>query len=213
MIEREAERMRAPLHAAGQRMACQCRARAPGLSGRARPDGSGGAKAVRPASVRQCRPAIATLARDRGVQDRMPAFEAGIVNAEWPARMQRLVAGALVDQAPQGSEIWLDGGHNAEGGARRRRGARRSRGAGVAPAGRDRRHDGEQGCERVPRQFRRADAPHHRGADSRIATMRCRRTGWRMRRARSACAWKALRASRPRCTRCHAWLTKCRRAS
>jgi len=46
----------------------------------------------------------------------MPAFEAGIVNAEWPARMQRLVSGALVCQGPQGSEIWLDGGHNAEGG-------------------------------------------------------------------------------------------------
>ena len=39
----------------GPAMACQCRARAAGLSGRARPDGSGGAKTVRPASVRQCR--------------------------------------------------------------------------------------------------------------------------------------------------------------
>ena len=46
----------------------------------------------------------------------MPAFEAGIVNAEWPARMQRLVSGALVDQGPKGCEIWLDGAHNAEGG-------------------------------------------------------------------------------------------------
>src|SRR6185369_5539807 len=46
----------------------------------------------------------------------MPAFEAGIVNAEWPARMQRLVSGALVAQGPPGCEIWLDGGHNAEGG-------------------------------------------------------------------------------------------------
>jgi dihydrofolate synthase/folylpolyglutamate synthase len=30
--------------------------------------------------------------------------------------MQRLVSGALVEQGPQGCEIWLDGGHNAEGG-------------------------------------------------------------------------------------------------
>jgi len=44
------------------------------------------------------------------------AFEAGIVDAEWPARMQRLAAGALTEQGPQGCEIWLDGGHNAEGG-------------------------------------------------------------------------------------------------
>ena len=30
--------------------------------------------------------------------------------------MQRLALGALVGQAPQGCELWLDGGHNAEGG-------------------------------------------------------------------------------------------------
>jgi dihydrofolate synthase/folylpolyglutamate synthase len=30
--------------------------------------------------------------------------------------MQRLASGALVEQGPQGCEIWLDGGHNAEGG-------------------------------------------------------------------------------------------------
>jgi dihydrofolate synthase/folylpolyglutamate synthase len=44
------------------------------------------------------------------------AFEAGVVNAEWPARMQRLGSGPLVDQGPTGGEIWLDGGHNPEGG-------------------------------------------------------------------------------------------------
>ena len=31
---------------------------------------------------------------------------------EWPARLQRLTAGALVDRAPADAEIWLDGGHN-----------------------------------------------------------------------------------------------------
>jgi dihydrofolate synthase/folylpolyglutamate synthase len=30
--------------------------------------------------------------------------------------MQRIAAGALLACGPQGSEIWLDGGHNAEGG-------------------------------------------------------------------------------------------------
>jgi dihydrofolate synthase/folylpolyglutamate synthase len=44
------------------------------------------------------------------------AFEAGIVSADWPARMQRITSGALLGWGPQGSEIWLDGGHNAEGG-------------------------------------------------------------------------------------------------
>lgn len=44
------------------------------------------------------------------------AIEAGIARADWPARMQRLGAGSLVEAAPPGSEVWLDGGHNADGG-------------------------------------------------------------------------------------------------
>jgi Folylpolyglutamate synthase len=60
--------------------------------------------------------AIATLRAQSAFRIEPAAFEAGIVNAEWPARMQRLASGALVEQGPQGCEIWLDGGHNAEGG-------------------------------------------------------------------------------------------------
>ena len=44
------------------------------------------------------------------------AFEAGIAKADWPARMQRLSHGAIAALAPAGSELWLDGGHNADGG-------------------------------------------------------------------------------------------------
>ena len=116
MIEQQARRMHAPLHAAGQEWHVNVeRGRlvyqddrglmdlaAPKLFGRHQFDNAG--------------LAIATLRAHRRVQDRSAAFEAGIVNAEWPARMQRLASGALVDQAPQGSEIWLDGGHNADGG-------------------------------------------------------------------------------------------------
>ena len=36
----------------------------------------------------------------------------GLVSVDWPARMQRLTTGALVDVAPADAEIWLDGGHN-----------------------------------------------------------------------------------------------------
>ncbi|MEP0068712.1 folylpolyglutamate synthase/dihydrofolate synthase family protein [Pyruvatibacter sp.] len=35
----------------------------------------------------------------------------GLKQVEWPARMQRLSAGALADKVP-GAELWLDGGHN-----------------------------------------------------------------------------------------------------
>ena len=44
------------------------------------------------------------------------AYEAGMARADWPARMQRLTQGALVDLAPEGSELWLDGAHNPDGG-------------------------------------------------------------------------------------------------
>lgn len=43
------------------------------------------------------------------------ACEAAVTRAEWPARMQRLRHGPLVDAAPQ-VELWLDGGHNPAGG-------------------------------------------------------------------------------------------------
>jgi dihydrofolate synthase/folylpolyglutamate synthase len=40
------------------------------------------------------------------------AIEKGLRSAEWPARLQRLTKGALFLSAPEGAEIWLDGGHN-----------------------------------------------------------------------------------------------------
>lgn len=40
---------------------------------------------------------------------------AAVTRAEWPARMQRLRRGPLVDLAA-GAELWLDGGHNPAGG-------------------------------------------------------------------------------------------------
>ena len=43
------------------------------------------------------------------------AYDAGMVKADWPARLHRLGQGRLVDLAPAGSELWLDGGHNPDG--------------------------------------------------------------------------------------------------
>ena len=43
------------------------------------------------------------------------ACEAAVTRAFWPARMQRLRQGPLVDIAPT-VELWLDGGHNPAGG-------------------------------------------------------------------------------------------------
>ncbi len=44
-----------------------------------------------------------------------PACEAAVSQAIWPARMQRLRHGPLVEQAGR-AELWLDGGHNPAGG-------------------------------------------------------------------------------------------------
>jgi dihydrofolate synthase / folylpolyglutamate synthase len=44
------------------------------------------------------------------------AYEAGMVKADWPARLHRLGPGPLTELAPAGSEVWLDGGHNPDGG-------------------------------------------------------------------------------------------------
>src|SRR5689334_8936782 len=59
--------------------------------------------------------AIAAL-RASGLKLPVSAFEQGVAAADWPARMQRLSAGTLPPRAPAGSELWLDGGHNADGG-------------------------------------------------------------------------------------------------
>lgn len=45
------------------------------------------------------------------------AVEKALMVVDWPARMQRLTHGTLVELAPAASEIWLDGGHNPGAGA------------------------------------------------------------------------------------------------
>jgi len=61
--------------------------------------------------------AIAALRRIGGAWAKDAAIEAGLRTVEWPARLQRLTHGPLVDAAPKGAEIWLDGGHNPHGAA------------------------------------------------------------------------------------------------
>lgn len=116
VIEAQARRMRAPLFAANEAWHVNVEhgrlvysddrglmdLAAPRLFGRHQFDNAG--------------LAIATLRAIPNFRINHAAFEAGIVGAEWPARMQRITSGELLSWGPQGSEIWLDGGHNAEGG-------------------------------------------------------------------------------------------------
>ena len=115
-IERQAARLNAPLKIAGEdwtateergRLVYQDEAGlldlpAPKLYGRHQFENAG--------------LAIATLRAIKPLKIAPSAYEAGMSKADWPARLQRLSAGRLVELTPSGSELWLDGGHNPDGG-------------------------------------------------------------------------------------------------
>ncbi len=42
------------------------------------------------------------------------ALAQAMTGTKWPARLQRLDQGSLVDRLPSGSECWIDGGHNPD---------------------------------------------------------------------------------------------------
>ncbi len=116
VIERQAARLAAPLKIAGEdwtateergRLVYQDEAGlldlpAPKLYGRHQFENAG--------------LAIAALRAITSIKIPPAAYEAGLVKAEWPARLHRLAQGRLVELAPAGSELWLDGGHNPDGG-------------------------------------------------------------------------------------------------
>jgi dihydrofolate synthase/folylpolyglutamate synthase len=74
----------------------------PGLQGVHQIDNAGAALA--------CLTHLAGFAIDDG------AITRGLAEVEWPARLQRLRRGPLVERLPAGWELWLDGAHNAAAG-------------------------------------------------------------------------------------------------
>jgi dihydrofolate synthase / folylpolyglutamate synthase len=63
--------------------------------------------------------AATAAAATRWLGDRAPSerhIAEGLRKAVWPARMQQLRRGPLVDLLPPGWDLWLDGGHNADAG-------------------------------------------------------------------------------------------------
>ncbi|MCZ0960464.1 bifunctional folylpolyglutamate synthase/dihydrofolate synthase [Paracoccus benzoatiresistens] len=68
---------------------------------------------IGPHQIQNAGTALAAL-RHLGATD--VQAQAAVTQAEWPARMQRLKHGPLVDLAGPQAELWLDGGHNPAGG-------------------------------------------------------------------------------------------------
>ena len=61
--------------------------------------------------------AIGCLEQLRDLPLSAEAVAHGLRQIEWPARLQRLTRGPLVNMMPAGWELWLDGGHNPGAGA------------------------------------------------------------------------------------------------
>jgi len=60
--------------------------------------------------------AIACIDKLDGFKIGDDAIAQGLRDVDWPARVQKLTSGPLVDALPEGWELWLDGGHNAAAG-------------------------------------------------------------------------------------------------
>jgi dihydrofolate synthase/folylpolyglutamate synthase len=56
--------------------------------------------------------AVAMLRHQQAITVAPAALRAAMGWADWPARLQRLGEGPLLDHLPPGSELWIDGGHN-----------------------------------------------------------------------------------------------------
>jgi dihydrofolate synthase/folylpolyglutamate synthase len=115
VIEREAGRVGAPLTIAGQDFVMREE------HGRLTfEDGQGLLDLPLPrlAGRHQHQNAATAIAALRRLEPELDSefFERGLIQAEWPARLQRLVKGQVPALAPEDAEIWLDGGHNEDGG-------------------------------------------------------------------------------------------------
>jgi len=111
VIENEAHRADAPLLVAGQDFNCYEQ------NGRfVYEDGAGLLDLPRPILIgrHQQENAATAIAALRCAIPELPsaAIERGLRTARWPARLQRLPPGPLTALAPDGAEVWLDGGHN-----------------------------------------------------------------------------------------------------
>ncbi|MGF1593257.1 MAG: bifunctional folylpolyglutamate synthase/dihydrofolate synthase [Kiloniellaceae bacterium] len=116
VLERHAERVGAPLFACGRDWTFT-----PTPQGFRYEDAAGRRDLPRPSlrgphQIANAALAVACATRlgEFGIDD--DALARGVSGAQWPARLQRLTRGPLVEALPEGWELWLDGGHNPAAG-------------------------------------------------------------------------------------------------
>jgi dihydrofolate synthase / folylpolyglutamate synthase len=116
VLERHARKLEAPLFVCGRDWTF-----APTATGFRYEDANGVRDLPKPSLLGAHQVANAAVAVACAAQ--LPEFEldddaisAGITKATWPARLQRLTRGPLVEALPEGWELWLDGGHNPAAG-------------------------------------------------------------------------------------------------
>lgn len=113
VIENRASGLSAPIHAYGQQWMV-----APDRDGMVYQDDHGLwdiplPNLIGPHQIQNAGTALAAL-RQLGATDAQAM--AAVTKAHWPARMQRLTQGPLIDLIGPQAELWLDGGHNPAGG-------------------------------------------------------------------------------------------------
>jgi dihydrofolate synthase/folylpolyglutamate synthase len=112
IIEARAEELGAPLHRWQREWRCQAFGDGMHFSGKRRtldlplPSLAGAHQIINAGT------AIACLEQLQDFPLSSAVIATGMRQIEWPARLQRLTRGALVELMPPGWELWLDGGHN-----------------------------------------------------------------------------------------------------
>ena len=116
VLDAHAEKLRVPLFVCGRDWTFT-----PAAGGFRYEDANGVRSLPKPALLGAHQVANAALAAacaaqlgEFGLDD--SAIATGVAKASWPARLQRLTQGALVEALPGGWELWLDGGHNPAAG-------------------------------------------------------------------------------------------------
>ncbi len=116
VIEDRAAAIEAPLYRSGQEWRCAAAARGMRYEGRRWRLDLPAPSLLGAHQILNAGTAIACLEQLTGFALSATAIADGLRHIDWPARLQHLERGPLLDILPGGWELWLDGGHNPAAG-------------------------------------------------------------------------------------------------